>query len=90
MLDDCDAARHSGGLLDILTKLTSTQELRVLCTAQMPLGLPNERVFDVLPLQPEDAARLFKDSAHELTLTLTLTLSLTLSLTVILTPSPSP
>jgi hypothetical protein len=27
VLDDCDAARHSGGLLDILTKLTSTQEL---------------------------------------------------------------
>ena len=30
----------------------------MLCTAQMPLGLPNERVFDVLPLQPEDAVRL--------------------------------
>ena len=73
----------------------------MLCTAQLPLGLPNERVFDVLPLQPEDAARLFKDIAlealpHELrplsapptlalTLTLTLTLALTLTLTLTLT-----
>ena len=71
----------------------------MLCTAQLPLGLPNERVFDVLPLQPEDAARLFKDIAlealpHELrplsapptlALTLTLTLTLTLALTLTLT-----
>ena len=45
VLDDCDAGR--GALQEILLKLISTQELRVLCTAQLPLGLPNERVFDV-------------------------------------------
>ena len=48
-----------------------------------------------MPLQPEDAARLFKDIALEartlplpLALTLTLTLFLTLALTLFLTLTP--
>ncbi|KAL1515200.1 hypothetical protein AB1Y20_004261 [Prymnesium parvum] len=63
VLDECDAARKM--MPRLLERLVRTQELRVLCTARAPLQLPNERVFEVQPLSPLDAARLFKELAME-------------------------
>lgn len=37
----------------------------MLCTARYPLELEGERVFEVQPLHPHDAARLFRDLAIE-------------------------
>eukprot|EP00966_Prymnesium_polylepis_P275547 6366560-Prymnesium_polylepis.2 len=63
VLDECDDAQRM--IVRLLDKLVKTQELRVLCTTRTRLGVTNERVFEVQPLSPVDAARLFKELAME-------------------------
>ena len=43
VIDECDDARHL--MPALLSKLLSTQELRVLCTARNPLGVAGENVY---------------------------------------------
>ena len=64
LLDECDAA-DADLMPMLLSKLMTTQELRVLCTAREPIGFPGERIFTTKPLLKNDAARLFRELALE-------------------------
>lgn len=67
VLDGVDdaAAGPLAAARPLIAKLLTTKELRVLCTARDSLELEGERVFEVQPLHPHDAARLFRDLAIE-------------------------
>ena len=50
----------------LLSKLLSTQELRVLCTARCAIGVAGEQPMKTEPLKVQDAARLFRILAGDL------------------------
>lgn len=64
ILDNCEHV--TGAVAEIADRLlTTVGELRVLTTSQKPLGVDGEFVFEVMPLDLDDAMRLFMDLAWE-------------------------
>lgn len=62
LVDNCEhVAESTAGLLDEL--LRTCPGLHVLATGLAPLGVAGEAVFDVAPLAPSEAERLFADRA---------------------------
>ena len=64
ILDNCEHVTGAvAEIADLL--LTTVGELRVLATSQKPVGVDGEFVFEVMPLDLEDAMLLFTDLAWE-------------------------
>ena len=58
VLDNCEHVRDAVSAL-VVRLLDFAPTLRILCTSQIGLGLDGERVVDLGPLTPADAAELF-------------------------------